>query len=243
MPGTAVADSRSNLPVQRYDAADELGAEDVPFPRMKVAQKTGELVDAELVEYGSIFTQIGQGDAEPVTLEANPNKDLGSQTDPVRFYVLGVRTGYSWRDENDNFQRAQYAPSLAETQRIEAAGNRVDKTYDYTVALPDRDPDMPYRFLMTGAWGGPAARLLNLMLKKAATQGPSSEAPFELRAEKGKNRKGFFTKAVVTRAKVPAKDLKKDLEIVRKLRDLVQTRPQASTDEVLDGEVVDAPEV
>jgi len=241
---SAVANRESNLPAQRYDAADEIGAEDVPFPRMKFAQKQTDEVDAELVEYGSIFTRIGQGDAEPTTISKPTGKEMGTQSSPaVRFYVLGIRTGYSWRDENDQFQRSQFPPDNLTVAKVQAAGNRVDKTYDYTIAIPGLDTEMPYRFLLTGAWGGPAARLLNLMLKRAAQQGPSSEAAFEVVAEKGKNAKGMFSKAVVTRAKVPAREAKKDLEVVRKLTDLVRGRGSAAPEEVVDAEVVDAPAV
>lgn len=244
MTGSSVAARGETLPAQRYDAADEIGAEDVPFPRMKFAQKSSDDVDAELVEYGAIYTRIGAGDVEPVTVSEPTGKEIGTQSSPaVRFYVLGIRTGYSWRDENDQFQRSQFPPDNLTVAKVQAAGHRVDKTYDYTVAMPELDSEMPYRFLLTGAWGGPAARLLNLMLKRAAQNGPSSEAAFEVVAEKGKNAKGMFSKAVVTRAKVPARELKKDLEVVQKLQDLVRGRGSAAPEEVVNAEVVDAPSV
>lgn len=234
MAGTAVEERKANLPAQRYEGADaEITAEDISLPRMKFAQGSSDVVLEGLVPYGSIYTTLGQGDADPHVI-ARAGKGEDGRSEAVLFYVVGLRKGYSWTDENNNLQRSRTAPEDVEF-------NRVSRTFDYVVVLPEVETELPFKFLMTGLWGGQAAKQLNHLLKKAAASGPSYDVPFELTAKKSKNAKGHFASAGVKRADRGARLVKKDLEVVHRLLAMVSARPDLTAEDTADRQVTDAP--
>jgi hypothetical protein len=211
--GTAVA--------QRAATSNtELDASDVRLPRLKFAQYLSKVVTAELVPYGAIYITTGPDDQEPITL-AKPAGGIGKVGDPVRFYVLGVRKGFSYTDPQGDLSISQDGsyPSLSLVKNQDPS--YVRRTYDYAITVPEF-PDLPVQFLMHGKWGGQAAKNLNTKLLLAKSQGidPATVA-FKVQAKKQEADRGAYAGAVIGVDKVAAKDAAADAELVAQHQALV----------------------
>lgn len=221
------------LPAQQYNPAPlEITAEDIPTPRVKFAQGLSGVVTDGLVPYGAIYSQIGAGDPAPEILAA-PAKENGGLSEPVRFYVLGLKKGRSYVDKFGDLQRLQDhepTPDLSEVK--DQKPWNVYPTFDFTIALPELDESirLPRKLMLYKAWGKQAAKQLQLELLKAQALGENySEIPFEIRAKRDKNDSGSFATAVVRRADVPAVQVEKDLAVVREVAQNVAPDAPAPT--------------
>jgi hypothetical protein len=213
--GTAVA-----VP-QQTDAFD-LGGQDIRLPRMKVGQTQSPAVTEKIVQYGDVFVQRSKDDAEPVVLQENGELGMGELSDPIRFYIHGVRRGVNYIDPsnpNAGQNGMVLGPwGLSVLEFIQANPSidpsRVYRKYDYTITLPDFEL-LPVAFLMASSWGGSAASDLNTTIQLQRSQGvdPTTLA-FRVQFKPIRNDKGAFMKAFVGLAKVSAKDKEKDQELV-----------------------------
>lgn len=172
MAGKAVASApKVEVPDLVQTPALEITAEDVALPRIHIAQFSSKAVQAELVKAGTLFASTSQDDPDPQVLDQ-----------PVRFHVLAIRRGKSF-SEGGELQRYEYndpdAPANAWV------------TYDYTVALPDVDPSIPFKVLLTRT-GMPAARQLNTILAKGQATQPAWSLAFELTITDRTNDKGKY---------------------------------------------------
>jgi hypothetical protein len=213
-------------------AADNsaLDASDIRLPRLKVAQYMSKAVTRGLVAYGSMYLSNGQDDPEPVQLtQPGEGDDL---SEPLRFYVLSVRKGFSYTDTQGELGRTKDGsyPDLALVQGRDP--RNVRRTYDYAVVIPSA-PELPAMFLMHGAWGGQSAKAINTRLMLASSAGqPSEHVAFKIQTRKGENKKGPFTTALVTLDTSPASERADDLGLVDGFADLVRSGQASVADEV-----------
>lgn len=220
----------ANLPEQVHGSSTEVAVRANPnsgfdlldgsmirLPRMKFAQMISRVVARELVPYGAVYVVTSQDDEEPSILR--PAAKLGELTKPLRFYVLGVRPGWSYTDLQGNLARTNpgrsgIAPYPDLTLVKDGDSKKVRRTYDYTLALPDY-PELPVMFIMHGKWGGQSAQQINTRIKLLQSQGKDpSQFAFKLSSRKTEDAKGAFAAAVVGSMAVPAKDVEGDLALV-----------------------------
>lgn len=190
-----------------YDPNTTITGDDIALPRIKKGEKMSE----QDVPFGSIFSELGPDDPNPVVL-AKPGDGEGGQTEPVRFYVLaGPVKGWSYADKGEPLRMWRFDD---ETRHPDAW-----RTYKYVIAVPEGDTSLPYTILLTRT-STPAARTLNTILQKAALSGPTDEVALELTARKRRNQHGTFAVFQVAVAEVKAATRKTDLEVVESLRSL-----------------------
>jgi hypothetical protein len=141
-------------------------------------------VQEQLVKLGDVYLALSADDEEPNVLWHAGSNDPG-----VLFHVLTLRKGKSWsREPGAPLELFDFddpnAPSEAWT------------TYTYTLFLPEVDPDMPARLLLTKT-GRPAAQKVNTILMRNAASGPSYVNAFRLSSAERKNDKGRYAVAQV----------------------------------------------
>lgn len=215
-----------------------LGAGDIKLPRMKFAQHSSKAFKRGLVPYAAIYVAQSQEDEEPAVLVENEN-GIGELSEPVRVYILGVRPGYSYTDQNKDLKpNGDVYPDL--NLVLGKDPRNVRRTYDYTIVTPAY-PELPVQFIMHGRWGGQTAKNVNTRLKLAEAKGlDSAHIAFKLQTKKVEDPKGDFCSAVMAVETVPAKDQAADLALVDELVGLVgggaavveqavATAPQAPT--------------
>lgn len=166
----------SSVPALITTPAVELTADDIALPKVKLGQFMSDHVQEGRVPAGSIFTTLGPDDPDPIVLWEQDGKDL------VEFYVLAMRKGKSV-SEGGELILFQYddpeAPSDAWV------------TYNYVIAIPKADDELPYTFLLTRT-GKPAAQNLNMVIAKNAATAPAHTLAFSLDCVQRENKKGKF---------------------------------------------------
>jgi hypothetical protein len=119
-------------PALAYNPSQELTSEDIPTPRIKFGQGLSHAVMDGTVQYGAIYSVVGQDDPAPSTL-VPPSKENGQTGDELRFYVLsGPRKAFSWTNPSndlDNNRDGSY-PDLSQVK--DGDPRKVYRTFDYT---------------------------------------------------------------------------------------------------------------
>lgn len=167
-------------------------AEDVALPAIKIGQFMSKHVQRQEVKAGQIFASTGQDDPDPQVLWSPGDKE------GVLFHVLTLRKGKSLSEGGElvlwDFDDPDAPPEAS-------------VTYNYTVACPDIDVDVPFKLLLTRT-GTPAARNINTILKKNQNTGPAWDVAFRLTAAERENAKGKFFVARVGQAEVTKESIK-----------------------------------
>lgn len=157
-------------------SAMEIDAADVQLPRIRIAQGLSGAVTEQLVKFGALYSSVGKEDPEPVQLaEANSEES-------IVIHVLGLRKGKSRHNKETN---------ELETWDFNDPNAHPDArtTYDYTVSLPEVDPEVPHKFLLKGT-STAAARLINTVLSKAGGVLPRPDLAFRITVVTRKNAQG-----------------------------------------------------
>lgn len=175
MTGSDVATQESGVPALAGTPASELTAEDISLSTIKLGQHMNSHVQNGEVPAGSIFTTTGQDDPAPEVLWEQGDKN------PVGFHVLALRKGKSVSHEGELELYAYDDPNAPADAWV---------TYNYVVALPVVDEEMPYKLLLTKT-GKPAAQSINTVVAKNATV-PSYTLAFTLDCVSRENAKGKF---------------------------------------------------
>jgi hypothetical protein len=166
----------SQVPALANTPAMEIGSEDVALPRLYIGQYMSDHVQEERVKAGAIFTALGKDDPDPQVLW-EPGTEEG-----VRFHVLALRKGKSISADGQLLLYAFDDPDAPADAWV---------TYNYVIALPRVDQDVPYKWLLTRT-GRPAAQQINLVIKKNEARGPAHENAFEVVTSPRENAKGKF---------------------------------------------------
>jgi len=184
-------------------------ADDIALPALKLGQFMNDHVQEGRVPAGSIFTSLGQDDPDPTVLWEQGNEDN------VVFYVLGMRKGKSVSDGGELVLFAYDDPDAPADAWV---------TYNYVIAIPKVDDEMPVKFLLTRT-GRPAAQQINTVLAKNAAAGPPYSLAFALDCVERKNPKGKY---FVPRVRhIEADD--EEVKVAEKLASLVPSDPVASS--------------
>jgi hypothetical protein len=196
----------AGVPALAPTPATELSAEDIALPSIKLGQFMSDHVQEDRVPSGSIFSATGADDPDPVV--------LWEQGQPkVRFYVLALKKGKSVSSDGE-LVLFDYNDSDAPAEAW--------VTYNYTVALPNVDEEMPYKFLLTRT-GKPAAQQINTVIAKNATTPPYKLA-FELDCKERSNKKGKFFVPRVSHVEAT----EEEAAVAEKLSQMVSADPAAS---------------
>jgi hypothetical protein len=188
MTGSEVATQAGQVPALASTPSLEIEASDVALPRLYVGQYMSKHVQERRVPAGCWFTALGEDDPDPQVLW-----ELDAPDKPV-VHILAMRKGKSYSDGGELQLYAFDDPNAPEDAWV---------TYNYVVAIPEHDPDQPFKWLLTRT-GQPTARQINLILVKNAARGPAHTVAFEIDTAKRENAKGEF---FVPRAhQVEAKD-------------------------------------
>lgn len=163
-----------------------IDASDIKLPKLKIGHYSTPQVQEGLAQAGDIFSHITKEDAT-VLRAAKPKVGV---EDPIEFYVLAIRKGWSLANDGDLQTWADDDPN-----RDPDAW----RTYTYSIAIPEFDEEMPYDFLITRS-SMSSANLINLLLKKHEARGAGHELPFQLRTKYRENEKGKWYVASVTPA-------------------------------------------
>lgn len=200
------------VPALAYNPGQEITAEDISTPRVKIAQGLSQAVTDGTVPLFAIYSTLGQDDPSPVVL-AKPG-----DTEGVRFYVTDLRKGFSYKDPQNELQstRGGSYPDLSLVKNNDPS--EISRTFDYTIVVPEHNSFLPYKLLLTRT-GAQAAKFINLQLLQANMKDEdSAHIPFVLRVLKRQNDKGTFGVPSVGLAEVKAVELQKDIEVVDKVR-------------------------
>jgi hypothetical protein len=176
---TAVVPAAPTVPdlVQPREALD-IGQADVALPRIKIGQPQAAAVQEGTVPAYSLYAATGSEDPEPVILH-----ELDSGDEGVLVHVLAMRKGKSLTEDGELQTWAFDDP---------AAPPEAWVTYNYVLALPEHDPDVPYKMLFTRT-ASPAAKQINTVLQRNAGKGPSFMTAFRITTQKREKQQGSST--------------------------------------------------
>lgn len=214
MSGSVARRETPSVPALAPTPATTIGAEDIAVPKLYVGNYLSEAVRSQLVKFGDVFLALGADDQEPNVLWS-----LGSDDPGVLFHVLHLKKGKSWSDGGP-LQLYDYDdPSAPADAKV---------TYNYVLFLPEVDPDMPAKLLLTKS-GTPTAQKINTVLVRNAASGPSWSNAFRLTTVKRKNDKGEYAVAQVVVAQADQKHVKQASELFEQIAPGLQQRANTSS--------------
>jgi hypothetical protein len=179
---TEVAETTgAGVPALVSTPAIEIDAGDVALPRVYIGQYSSDQVVDKRVEFGDIFTALGQDDPAPNVVH---NVDT---EDGVLLHVLGLRKGKSLSQDGELELFAFDDPNAPPEAWV---------TYQYVVALPEVDQELPFKMLWTRS-ATPAAKQVNLVLAKNASRGPAWLNAFRVTTAFRSNEKGRWYVPIV----------------------------------------------
>lgn len=181
MTGTEVATQEpAAVPALASTPSTEITAEDIALPKIKFGQGQSNAVQDGIVPLNCIYSTTGPDDPDPVVLWEQGDKE------PLTFHVLGLRKGKSVSVDGELELYAFDDPNAPADAWV---------TYNYVVALPGHDEELPYKLLLSKT-SKPAAQAINMVaLKNAST--PTHKLAFTLTVKPRENAKGKFCVAQV----------------------------------------------
>jgi hypothetical protein len=188
-----------------------LSAKHVTLPRLYKGETSGNAFKAGLVKQGTIYVAQGNDDPDPEVIASKPFTD-DSEGDTVRMHVLAVKLGLSRKQPNRPLETWEYNDPSAPLDARE--------TFDYTVVLPDVDPEIPVRVLMSST-STKTAKRMNFTLLRLDDEERWPEVSYDLsikkttRTEAGKTDVWF-----VWQARVAAEG--SSAEVIQTCKDVAQ---------------------
>lgn len=174
--GQEVEKPQAAVPALVQTPALEITAEDVALPRLYIGQFSSTAVKKKFVDEGVLFTALGQDDPDPCVIWTPEDKE------GVIFHVLGLRKGRSLSTDGELETWAYDDPDASPDAWV---------TYNYFVSLPELDPELPYKWLLTRS-ATPSAKQINMRLSKNLAAGPAWTTAFELTTAPRQNKKGDY---------------------------------------------------
>ncbi|MGZ6854892.1 MAG: hypothetical protein ACXVGC_12660 [Mycobacteriaceae bacterium] len=158
-------------------AALDIDQNDVVLPRIKFGQPNATFVQDGNVPAHCLYATSGQDDPDPVILH-----ELGDE-EGVLVHVLGMFKSWSLSKDGE-----------LETWAFNDPDRHPDAwvVYNYVLALPEHDPDVPYKMLFTKT-ASPAAKQINTVLARRAASGPSFMTAFRITTDKREKQLGNST--------------------------------------------------
>lgn len=150
-----------SVPALAPTPATTITAEDIAVPRLYVANYMSEAFKRKRADFGDVFLADSPDDDSPTVLWS-----LGSDDAGILAHVLHLHKAKSWD------MGVKGGPLTTWSFDDSDAPSEAWTTYTYTLFLPEIDPDMPARMLLTRS-GTATARRINTVLARSAAQGPS----------------------------------------------------------------------
>ena len=159
------------VPALAPTPATTISAEDIIIPRLYVGNPLSKAVKHKRASYGDLYLAAGPDDPE-----AQVVYEAGSDAPGVLVHVLHLLKRKSWAPKGEQPISWDFDdPEAHEDAWI---------TYNYTLFLPEIDPDMPVKLLLTKS-GRTTARRINTVLGRGA--GPLWGSAFRLTSAEQKS--------------------------------------------------------
>lgn len=165
MSAVAKQDPKGGVPALYTPPPMEIDASDVQIGGVKFGHPSSTLCQDHDIKLGTIYTATSKDDPDPQTLYVPGGKDEG-----VLLHVLGMYKGKSY-GSGDDFETWGFNDPDAHPD--------ADTTYNYQLALPEIDPDMPFKMTVSRSKAA-AARTINTVLVKNAAKGPAYTFAFRM---------------------------------------------------------------
>ncbi len=199
----------ASVPALRPTPAMEIDSNDIALPRLAIAQFMSDAVQESRVKPGVLFTSLGKDDPEPVVVWDPEDKKASAG---LTVHVLSMFKGKSLNVDGE-LVRWQFNDPDAPTEAW--------TTYNYAIALPELDPELPYKWLLTRS-GRPAAQQMNMVIMKNATRGPAHELAFNVTTALRSSPKGKWFVPMVAHVEAKAENV----QVADNLAALVAQRGQ-----------------
>lgn len=175
---TEVAERASQVPALASTPAIELDVNDIALPRLYIGQYMSHAVQEGRIKAGVLFAAENADDPDAYALWTPAEKPKPG----VLIHVLRMRKAKSLQANGElllfDFDDATAPPEAS-------------VTYNYTLCLPEVDPDLPFKWLLTRT-GAPAAKKMNTVLIKNSISGPAYQTAFRATTAPRENAKGKY---------------------------------------------------
>jgi hypothetical protein len=205
MASKAVERASTQVPDLVRTPAMTLTSDDIALPRIYIGQFMSAAVQGQLVKAGQIFAATSGDDPDPQVLWTKGD-DEG-----VLLHVIGLRKAKSF-SEGGELQLFDFDDPNAPSDSW--------VTYNYMLALPEVDSDLPYKLLLTRT-GRQTALKINTVLQKNSISGPMWNQAFRLTAAERENNKGKFYVAQAAQVEATATNI----EIAANLASQITSAP------------------
>lgn len=174
--------AQSAVPDLVRTPALEITAEDIELPRLYLGQFMSQAVQDGAVKAGDVYVASGADDPSPEVLFRGGSNDPGALV-----HVLALRKGKSSQVDGDLVLYDFDDPEAPEDAWV---------TYNYVVAAPEYDTEVPVKWLLTRT-GRPTAQRINTVIKRNEATTPAWGHAFRVKTVERKNEKGrFFVPAI-----------------------------------------------
>ena len=190
--GTEVEKVAGGVPDLVRTPALEITAEDVQLPRLYVGQFMSQAVQDGAVKAGDVYVADGADDPSPEVLFNSGSNEPGALV-----HILNLRKGKSAQVDGDLMLFDFDDPSAPEDAWV---------TYNYVVALPEYDTEVPAKWLLTRT-GRPTAQRINTVIKRNEATAPAFAHAFRVKTVERKNEKGRFYVPAITVAEARSEDV------------------------------------
>lgn len=184
----ALPPALANTPALDIDSGD------IILPRVKIAHTSSVAFQNGAVRFGDLYSAAGKEDPDPEVL-----RDVDSTDEGVLFHVIGIKKGKS-ATVDKQFTTYDFNDPNAPVDAL--------VTYDYTVCLPEVDAGLPYKWLMSSSASGPAAKSINMLLKRNEENGPPFLLAFRATTKPRENPKGKFYSLLVRQVEATPENIK-----------------------------------
>ena len=188
MSSKAVAPREASaVPALAPTPATTITAEDIAIPKLYVGNYMSDAVKHQRAKFGDVYLAASSDDSDPQVLWS-----LGSSDAGVLAHVLHLRKGKS------------YAPKGSDERLLMWDFDDPDAhpeawtTYQYTLILPEVDPDMPARMLLTKSSKGVAQKINTVLARNGGNLHDSAFRLTSAKRQSGQNEWAIFQAASVS---------------------------------------------
>jgi hypothetical protein len=191
-----------------------LDSRHVTLPRLYKGETQSNAFKAGLIKAGCIYIGQGADDPDPIVVAEKPFTDE-KDGDTIRVHILQVKLGLSRKQQGRPLETWEYNDPTAPLDARE--------TFDFTLALPEIDPDIPVKVLMSST-STQTAKRINFPLLRLGDESRWPELAFDFSIKKRTKTEGGQTNTwfVWQSRQVGAADVKDEhVEIAKALAEML----------------------
>lgn len=204
-----VAVKESAVPALAPTPSFSVTAADIVLPRMYVGQFMSKAVQSGIVKAGTIYAGEGGDDPDPQILWEEGD-------DPLLVSVLDFYKGKSAKVNNEFVVFDFDDPAAPFDAAI---------TWNYSLAIPSADEDVPFKWTLSRS-GEKSARRMNTVIAKLANRVPAYDIAFGVTTVARENSQGKFYVAQISHKVEPPEE---HLAVTRNLAAAIAPRPAQAT--------------